>query len=397
MSESSTATTSFWQKALLILGGVAFAVLLVVIGLMLFPQLIPGADFAERQYAGTTIEVTFTEMDGDLFADGNRVRPLVENRTLEAYTLAWDADGFRVPARVADRYPIAAIGDSFTEGAQVPLPWPDRLAELLDTPVRNYAYRNYGPFESLDVVREYVAQEPREWLIYGFFSGNELGDMIRTEQQRISARTPEYLLPFLFERAADRVPPLDPERNYTYPMPVIVGGSYYDMAFNENWMWWQLAPEDGFADSATFDRMGQVLDVMAETVGPQTCRTLVFIPSKLQLYWPYVDWNGRRYLLYVAQRPAPEGPDGLLLLRDAPLTDADDDALIARLNEQRDAVRDLADARGWLFIDLLDPFRERIAAEEALLYYRYDTHWNQAGHDLAAQLIAEALRDAGGC
>jgi hypothetical protein len=49
-----------------------------------------------------------------------------------------------------------------------------------------------------------------------------------------------------------------------------------------------------------------------------------------------------------------------------------------------------------LFIDLLPAFEEAVARGD-LLYYPYDTHWNQAGHNLAAQVIAEALRGEPGC
>ena len=32
-----------------------------------------------------------------------------------------------------------------------------------------------------------------------------------------------------------------------------------------------------------------------------------------------------------------------------------------------------------------------------LVYYPYDSHWNQAGHNLAAQTIADAMRNIPGC
>jgi hypothetical protein len=32
-----------------------------------------------------------------------------------------------------------------------------------------------------------------------------------------------------------------------------------------------------------------------------------------------------------------------------------------------------------------------------LLYYPYDSHWNQAGHDLAAQTIAETMQSTADC
>jgi len=45
---------------------------------------------------------------------------------------------------------------------------------------------------------------------------------------------------------------------------------------------------------------------------------------------------------------------------------------------------------------LLPVFQQHVDAGE-LLYYPYDTHWNQDGQDLAAQTIAAALQNIEGC
>jgi hypothetical protein len=42
------------------------------------------------------------------------------------------------------------------------------------------------------------------------------------------------------------------------------------------------------------------------------------------------------------------------------------------------------------FLDLSPTF-QAVAATGVELYYPYDTHWNQSGHDLAAQSIAAHL------
>ena len=100
----------------------------------------------------------------------------------------------------------------------------------------------------------------------------------------------------------------------------------------------------------------------------------------------------------MAQRPTPLENGILVLQPDARSKDSreDDADLIAHLSDQRDAMATLAAEKGWIFVDLLEPFREQVALGE-LLYYQYDTHWNQAGHDLAAALIVEAMRQHPEC
>lgn len=394
--------TPLWQKIALMTGGILIAAVMVVGLLLAFPQLIPGSDYTERKFAGTVMQVEYRISDGDLFEfKPDEVRPLQpeEDMILEQYTLAWDEQGFRVPAIEADTYPIMAIGDSFTEGANVPVPWPDGVAQVLDVPVRNYGYRNYGPLEYQDVIRDYAASDPRTWVLYGHFSGNDLGDVMRTEEQKVAERDPLYLFPWLVKQAQGNV-----ERefaditkdHYTYPMPTVIGGNYYDLALHEHLLWWQRAPQNGFETSESYTILSDTLDLVDETL-PDACKAFVFIPTKPQLYYRFIQWESRRWLLYVAERPEPAGGDGVLQLNAAPLTDDDDTALIDdMLDDQRDAMRDLAESKGWLFIDLLEPFRERVAQGE-LLYYKYDTHWNQAGHSLAADVIADALRNQPDC
>lgn len=397
--------TPLWQKIALALFGIGLAYGLITVLLLLFPNLLPGADFAERRFAGTRVDVQFRLSDGDLFVfKPEHVRPIApeEDRVLETFTLEWDADGFRVPQRVAEAYPIVAFGDSFTEGANVPVPWADRVAELLDTPVRNLGYRNHGPYENADVARSFGAAEPRTWVLYGHFSGNDLSDALRTEEQRIAERSPFYLIPWAAQRAGDNVAlqaprAADPDANYTYPMPVVIGGTYYELALHENLLWWQLAPRAGYASSRSYGIVAEALDTVAEAT-PDACRALIFIPTKEQLYYEYIDWGARRWLLPVAQRPTPLENGILVLQPDARSKDSreDDADLIAHLSDQRDAMAAMAAEKGWIFVDLLEPFREQVAQGE-LLYYQYDTHWNQAGHNLAAARIVDAMRQHPEC
>jgi hypothetical protein len=46
-------------------------------------------------------------------------------------------------------------------------------------------------------------------------------------------------------------------------------------------------------------------------------------------------------------------------------------------------------------IDLLPEFRRRAATVDHEYYLVHDGHWNEAGHELAAELIAEELLRAG--
>ncbi|MCU0513166.1 MAG: GDSL-type esterase/lipase family protein [Anaerolineae bacterium] len=400
MTEQTPSPAPLWQKLLLMVGGVAAAGVLATLLLLLFPGLLPGGDSSARRYAGTTIEARYYTSDGDMFfwLQGS-LRPPPTNELLAAFTLSWDADSFRMPARPADQYPVAVLGDSFTEGANVALPYPDVLAAALNVPVRNYGYRSYGPLEMQQVGVEFLPREPRAWVLYSHFSGNDVYQAQWREEDLIRERTPFLLTPYLARKAAEQLAPplaaLNPDHRYDYPMPVIIGSQYYELALLDDYLWWQRAPQEGFAATQAYRTLGSVLDTIGAALPGTTCRAFVFIPSGAQLYYPYLV-DGRRWLRPLAKRPTIVDADGRLELLPAPYTEAEEAAVLAALDDQRNAMRDLAAAHGWLFIDLLEPFKQRVAAGE-LLYYPYDTHWNQAGHTLAGQVVADFMRQTPGC
>lgn len=386
----------WWQRILLIVGGVIVATVLVVGILALFPNLLP-SEGGREQFAGEQLEVEFYYSDGDLFAWlPGKVRPPEENALVAQYSLAWDADGFRVPAVAAESYPIVALGDSFTEGPNVPLPWPDVVAQEIGIPVYNYGYRAYGPQENAQIAAEFLPREDRQWVLYGHFSGNDIFQAEVPEDALVQERTPVQLIPFLAGRAADTIEREVAQRedHYDYPMPVTIGGFYYDMALLTAYMWWQIAPEEGFAATRAYDVIGETLETIEAATGENTCFAFVFIPPKGNLYFPFMGYT-QDDILGIAERPTIM-PDGSVQLQPNPLPVEALPDILEALDDQRDAMAQLAEAKDWLFIDLLEPMKAA-AAQGELLYYRYDTHFNQAGHDLAGNIIAEAMRDAEKC
>ncbi|MCA9915112.1 MAG: hypothetical protein KC496_17275 [Anaerolineae bacterium] len=384
--------TSLWQRLLLIVIGVALAFGLVIGVLYVFPDLLPyNQSIAREAMAEQTIDVEFYSSDGDLFAwMPNRVRPPDHNDLLATYTVSWDADGFRVPAMVAESYPIVALGDSFTEGPNVATPWPDGVAQILGVPVRNYGYRAYGPQENADVAAEFLPQEKRSWILYGHFGGNDMLQAQVPPEALIQERTPLQLIPFLAGRAANVVgfPLTDEDAPFDYPMPVIIGGSYWDMVILNDYMWWLTAPEEGFQASNSYRVIGETLDTAA-AAAPDACRAFIYMPPKGAIYFRYVRY-GQDDVLAIHDR--------IVLLENGDMEKERDPYTIDQLpqfldslEDQRDAMRQLAEEKGWIFIDLMEPMQEA-ALQEQLLYYRYDTHWNQTGQDLAAQIIADTMR-----
>jgi hypothetical protein len=97
---------------------------------------------------------------GDIFVTrpGIIAPPANPYDVLSEHPLVWDADGFRVPVGPSDHYEIIALGDSYTEAANVAQPWPDVLALKSGRAVRNMGFRGYGPVEEARVLKDYGAK-----------------------------------------------------------------------------------------------------------------------------------------------------------------------------------------------------------------------------------------------
>jgi len=384
-----------WGRILAIFAGLWAALVLVGLLLLLFPNLLPREETYQRSERGESLQIDFYITSGDLFGYmPGKIRPPIEDALLASFMLTWDENGFRVPAQTADHYPIAAVGDSFTEAPIIEQPWVDLLAQTLGVPVGNYGYRGYGPVEVGRVVREQVAQQPRRWLIFAWFAGNDLYDIGRSKT--IDERSTAFLLEGVLNRAVENIAPeSSPNTHYDFPMPVIIGGNYYEMAFLADFLWAQRPPTEGLSASRNAQEAAAILQDTKAALGAETCTALVFIPTKEQLYYPYIYPTERQWLRGVGKMPIINGA-GWLELQDAPITEAQEPALLDQINAQRDLLADLAAEHAYLFIDLLPPFSQAVANGD-LLYYPYDTHWNPQGHALAAAFIAEQLANHTEC
>lgn len=383
---------------LTILGGVVAMLVMLTALMMAFPQLVFGATtYYERTTANQSMHIEYTHRDGDLFvALPGAIRPPDDNNIIEVIDIAWDENGFRQPATAYDSYPIAIFGDSFTESVNTPRPYADVVADVLGVGVRNYGYRAYGPREVAQAVEEIVNDQPRDWVIYGYFSGNDLGDAIRSAKIDTS---PVGVWRSLFERFTQSPPPQAPDENvhYDFPMPVIIGGNYYEIAFLSYYWWWHTATPDDFANSVNLAVVNETLDRIADATPDDACLLLTFIPTKEQLYYPYIYDTERQWIRGIVNRAMLDPGSGQLYMNPEPISAEQEPDFIASLNNQRNAIQALVKSKPrWYFFDLFPVFEKAVAQGE-LLYYPYDSHWNQAGHNLAGYALANYLRDVPEC
>lgn len=372
--------------------GVALAAAIFVGALRL--GLVPGLTADGRARSLDMGTITFTAGMGDLFLHrkGLIAPPPDPYLVLSEHRLAWDNDGFRLSVQPSPdgNYEIVALGDSFTEAANAARPWPDVLAAETGKQVRNLGFRGYGPVEEGRVLRDYGLKANPRLVIMGYFEGNDLNDVVS-----VRWRDP-FVLPAL---ARAEFAPFDPKNPiwvaenagpFPYPIQLDLNGTQQDMAFLDDYLSWLNAEPATFAQSDNLNALGTAIDEIRatlKTASAPPCLLMAYFPEKSHIYLPYVVPEDRAGVASTVEFRRLEKPGSLII---GGRRGSSYEEIMGRLGNQRDAVAALSAGRGVAFLDLTPAF-EAAATKGAILYYTYDTHWNQAGHDLAGRTIAAYL------
>jgi len=324
------------------------------------------------------------------------------------YPFETDAEGFRNPV-VREPIDVAVLGDSFVEAMTSPREeaWPARLEELTGKKVQNYGTSSFGPQQEFYVLQDFaIAHRPRD-VVLGYFAGNDLFDAERFDRWEHGGEKPgeepsgwrlqksrrRYETLFLttlvrvvlpkkkpadvlkpaaisrsgFNRGAFEIPTA-PGANlrFAFMPPYLqkLAGSRTEIEGSRGW---QLARD-------TFLRM-------KETCVQHGARlTIMFVPSKEEVYWPLVEHSLGRDELQGSL-------DFISTYNHMPLRAAD---ISANRLAQNELMREFCASAGIQLLDLT-PVLERAAASGCAVYFADDAHWNAAGHQIAAAELAKFL------
>jgi len=367
--------------------------------------------------------------EGDIVRMGFLPSGLVHHPVYR-FPFVTDADGFRNPESVPTTSVVAALGDSFTDGLTLPaeLTWPARLAHHLGVSVRNYGTAGFGPGQELLVFKQYVhARRPRR-VVIGFFAGNDLVDAERFESfQREGvdfasvgrgwrfkdqiARFDELYVTSLYQGASGllvnytRQPaqPWTPAGFEDYsgddPIPTSatrpgfdrglftlpVAGRVLRFAFLPPYLnrltlsRQQLEASRGWQVTLrSYREMQQLLRAQGGEL------VVLFIPFKAQVYLPHL----------VASFPAPELRSALGRCLGDPALAPGPEVLMRNRLALNDLMREFCARERIAFLDLTPELQSTLATGRNV-YFPDDSHWNAAGHEVAARAVSRLLRAQG--
>lgn len=326
------------------------------------------------------------------------------------YPFETDTEGFR-NAAVRDQIDVAALGDSFVDGMTSPAEetWPARLEKITGKKVQNYGTSSFGPQQELYVLQDYVMRHQPRDVVLGFFAGNDFFDAERFDRGEQSESKPgeepagwrlkkkfrRYETLYLSSLArvvlSNRTTAQPPSReaNETttahfdrgrYEIPTS-NGNTLRFAFMPPYLQKLASSRQEIERSRAWELVRATLLRMRETCRQQNSRfTIMYIPSKAEVYWPLVMGS-------LGPEELQRAIDFACRYNRMPVRAADIDA--NRLAHNR-LLRDFCAEHQISFLDVM-PALERNAAAGRAVYFADDAHWNAAGHEVAAQELAKFL------
>lgn len=364
----------------LIVGGTLFG---CVIALLLITLVFGDVRLLLARAIGN--ETVFTVGMGDiLYWQYEDVRP-PENPDiiLSAHGLRFDPDGFRLPVQSFETYPIVALGDSFTEAANVAITWPDALAATGEIGVRNLGFKGYGPQHYAWVMENYGVQYDPEIVIVTFFGGNDLASA------GLQGFDEPIMLPA--EQRANEVfqepePVPQPQDDiYRYPVQTIDGEP---LVLLDDYLSWSNVDAETLLQSVNYEVIENSLRRI-QAVAPDACLIFAYFPAKAEVYLPYVRPEDRATVIETTQHILIDS-EGRLNPITVPDLEITYEKLLSIRRTTAQVLSDLADDVGFHFADTWPVLDQAVAAGKHL-YYTYDTHWNQAGQQRVGEYLAEVV------
>ncbi len=370
------------RRIVLIFLGLGIGLLLMEAGLRLFGDLLPEG---LRYRAG--LARFNAQMDGIYVPDPYLWHKSVPgiDRTITGHpdfdfhvttnALGYDGIGFRDDG-VNGASPIVAVGDSFTwgDGVDNDKTWVEQLEAESGHDVVNLGMSGYSSLQVLRLLQKYGFPLKPGLILWEFFPNDfyDSGHFAwREETGRLTEQAPE---PKLWAEALDRdlrihsmvytwlaSPFGEADDNEEYERLY-----YTDKTLNLSFVlrsYWakRLDPTDKYTGPGVVYTHQALAEAKAAASRQNTELVVLLFPSKEQVYWSIV-------------------------------STLVDNAADYKVNWPREEVKAWCEANRVRYLDLAPTFAEH-AAQGEQLYFRFDAHWNETGHELAAQTIRQYLAE----
>lgn len=361
---------------------------------------------------------TYSGVFEDLPEKGQSYANLKPGHAPVPYTLTTDRRGFRNRTEL-DRYEVVVAGDSFVEGSKVSddQVWTELFAGKSGRSVYNLGVSGSGPSSYVQSMKLFGAPLQPEVVICSIYEGNDFrgsGELVDRlgEKSSLSQQVEVYFKYSPVRMAIDdfitryltmeNVP--GPLSLFAPAPPVFAGTPPREGESLGPLAWLPVRVPDsatGHYYTFTVKRLLCHYQCREDFATSPGCRTVKLAIAELkaicrelgaELVIFYVPDKARVIMPFVEKRLPPEQLRSFLALKMADLPDPalTRTTLYANLDVREREIADFCQAESVRFVSATGALRRAVAAG-GQPYYTYDQHWTPAGHELAAEVMAQAL------
>lgn len=305
-----------------------------------------------------------------------------------------------------DKYDIVIAGDSFTVRT-APKTWIELLGQQTGADILTLGAPSWSTLNEAEAIKMYGLDKHPDWVLLMFFEGNDLINIAQYLERRDSGLnwkefdlqgvpwSRRLLTPHLLHYLGEKLHPMPVEdadaAGYRYPISFSTEVGEQQTVLKDIHLLPLSAGYETLARSDEFAQMGDALIELSSLVQAQGARLLVvYIPSKEHMVWSRV-WDPQDVNNILARTVTvnlSEGDHGTLQWQPDYLSY---DTFTENHRAQMKLMEDFTTEHHIPFLNLSPAFwQEQVASGE--LYHYADPHWNQAGNQLAADVIADYLR-----
>ena len=339
---------------------------------------------ARQQPASQEVDYQVTLLTGDLYNYPGACITPADDPTFEAYSVSFkrDSRGFRNQEPWPDDVDLVVLGDSFTAAEVIQRPYWQGLSDSMLV----LALPGSGTLEQQLLFEHYALPRKPETVVLAYFAGNDMADngyipwmesigLAWSDIPHLYKHAHDYsvvfrLLQFLGESALRLA-----RRQCHYPL-VAQTEPPTPVVFYRYFLPQLRLNKHHILQSHLMDHTRTSISEIANAVSAGGGELiLMYIPTKIEIYWSYLDEASRRR--FIDTESSVYGVGGLKYLE-------------PNLHVQRQVIRELAEELGIAFLDLTAPLAEAVRAGISP-WFVADTHWNQNGHDIARIALLDYL------
>ena len=162
------------------------------------------------------------------------------------------------------------------------------------------------------------------------------------------------------------------------------------MTFFSYYVAWLSVNREAIASSQNYHLVRETILQVQELSEAEEARfLLVYVPSKEHVYLPYLKDDNTLASVFTDVPTTELDEAGFLQFTSERSTP---ELIFQHMDDQGNLLADFAAEHNIPYLDLTPIFQEE-AGTGAALYYPFDTHWNQFGHDLAAKSINKYIEE----